>query len=183
MLKKTAVFLSLFTIIVIGLILSGWFDPHPYGELAWERQLSAITVPARGEQVVWIGEGGEGDYSVRLTAVFANGNPDSRYGLLLDDLRITISPTGYATIEQGGQVLVPYAPFTHVRRDSVNEIWVDVGVDNMALRPVTVRLNRELFWQGDVALSAAGMGIVAENFGDDEAVIDFQMLSFFDDYR
>lgn len=178
MLKKTAVFLFTFTIIAIGLILTGWFDPHPYGELAWQRQLSPITVPARSERIAWVDEAVDGDYSVRLTAVFANGNPDSRYGLLLDDLRITISPTGYAAIEQGRQVLVPYAPFPHVHRDSVNEIWVNVGATDAGLRPVSVRLNRELFWQGDVALSAAGIGVVAENFGDEKAVIDFQTLVF-----
>jgi len=179
-LKKTAVFLSIFTIIAIGLILTGWFDPHPYGELAWERQLSAITIPARSEQVVWVDEGVEGAYSVRLTAVFTNGNPDSRYGLLLDDLRITISPTGYAAIERGDQVIVPYAPFPHVHRDKVNEIWIDVGAGDGSLRSVTARLNRELFWQGDVAFSAKNIGVIAENFGDSEAVIAFQTLSFFD---
>lgn len=183
MLKKTAVSLFLLTLIAIGLILTDWFDPQPYGELAWERQLSLVIVPARSEQIIWIDEGADEGFSVRLTAVFADGNPDSRYGLLLDDLRITISPTGYAAVEQGGQAIVPYAPFPHVHRDSINEIWLDVGTGDGTVRPVTVRLNRELFWQGDVALSANEMGVLVENFGEETAVVDFQTLSFFQHIR
>ena len=178
-LRKTAVFLSILAIIAIVLILTGWFDPQPYGELAWKRPLSPIIVPARSERVVWV-NGVTGEvFSVRLTAVFDEGNPDSRYGLLIgdvaDNLSITISPTGYAAIEQGGAVIVPYAPFPHVQRDSVNEIWVDVDGD-----AVTVRLNRELFWQGEADVDG-GLGVLVENFGEETAVVDFQTLALWRD--
>lgn len=171
MLKKTAVLLLVLAIIAITLVLTGWFDPQPYGELVWEQKLSPVTVPARSERVVWIDEGVDGAYSLRLTAVFSKGNPDSRYGLLLDDLSITISPTGYAAIEQGGAVIMPYAPFPHVHRDDVNEIWVDVDGD-----AVTVRLNRELFWQGRTAVKG-DVGVMVENFGDSGDSVDFQTLA------
>ncbi len=170
---RAGVSLFIFTIIAIVLILTGWFDPQPYGELAWKRPLFPITASARSERAVWTGEEVDGVFSVRLTAVFAEGNPDSRYGLLLDDLSIIISPTGYAAIEQGGAVIVPYAPFPHVYRDDVNEIWVDVDGE-----AVTVRLNRELFWQGE-AVAAGEIGVVVENFGDSGATVDFQRLSYF----
>ena len=165
-------------------MLTGWFDPQLYGELAWTQELAPITALARSERIVWVNEElSELPFSVRLTAVFSQGNPDSRYGLLIgdvaDNLSITISPTGYAAIEQGGAVIVPYAPFPHVHRDDVNEIWVDVDGD-----AVVVRLNRELFWQGDVDLSARGVGLLVENFGDsgeETAVVDFQTLSLWRD--
>ena len=182
MLRKTAVFLSFLSLITIIIIASGWVDPHPVGVLAWEQTLFPITAPAHGGRVVWLDEGVNEPFSVRLTAVFTNGNHDSRYGLLLGDkanpLSITISPTGYAAVDLGETAVMPYAPFPHVRRDGVNEIWVDVDGE-----AVIVRLNRELFWQGEAVVDG-GLGLKVENFGDGDfalqtAVVDFQTLSFF----
>jgi len=180
--RLTAVFLSIFSFIVISLILTGWFDPQPNGELVWERSLFPVIASARSERVVLVDEGAfeKRPFSVRLTAVFDEGNPDSRYGLLLDDLSVTISPTGYAAIEQSGAAIVPYAPFPHVDRDGVNEIWVDVDGDT-----VVVRLNRELFWQGKAQVWG-DIGVVVENFGDgmggeETAVVDFRKLSLWRD--
>ncbi len=171
---KTAVILSLITFAAITLILSGRFDPQPYGEPVWEKGHFLLRAPAHGQKIVWLGKKmPEGDFSLRLTAVHINGHSDNQYGLILgsdtEKLAITLSSAGYAAIEWK-TVIMPYAPFPHVHHNDVNEIWLDMGTAKDGIRPVTVRLNRELFWQGDIDLLHGGIGVMVENFGESETI-------------
>ncbi|NKQ34059.1 MAG: hypothetical protein HF973_00415, partial [Chloroflexi bacterium] len=56
----------------------------------------------------------------------------------------------------------PPAPFPHVRRGTdPNEIWVDVANDLM-----TIRINRELLWSGDVGELNGELGVWGESFAN-----------------
>ncbi len=184
-LGKTAVLLLIIILAAIGWIMTGRSDPQVVGELVWQKELFTLRSLSGMREVVWLDEElPEGAFSVRLTAVYNDSNPDSQYGLLLgrtaDPLVIAISATGFAGIEQNS-VIVPYAPFLHVHPDTTNEIWLNMGAVKGGMRSVAVRLNRELFWQGDVDLLQGKIGLMVENFDEGKtAVVQFQTLMLFE---
>ena len=53
------------------------------------------------------------------------------------------------------------------------EIWIDVQGEK-----ITVRINRELLWQGNYDLPNRKLGLFAENFGE-TAVYTFPVLEIF----
>jgi hypothetical protein len=174
-LKWAAVGLSVTAVTLLTLILSGLFDPQPIGQPVWTAEPRQITIPADGNKTVWLRPLPQTNFSVRLTAVHQSGSPDSAIGLILgsdqQNTRITISPLGYAAVissspHQAKQIPGtsphPASPFPHVRRGTApNEIWVDVVDDQM-----TVRVNRELLWSGDVGELNGELGVWGESFGD-----------------
>ena len=165
---------------IIFLIALGIFDPKPVGKLQWERPLSSQTIAAGSQQIVWLEQlTPAGDYSLRLTTAYQSGETDILYGLVIggegEYLVTAVSPLGYATAwDHPSSFILHPAPFPHVRPDA-NEIWLDV-VDGR----VSIRINRELYWTGQVETSPGQIGLWVESFGE-TAVIDFQQLQLFAD--
>lgn len=176
-----AVLLVVTAVTVILLITLGVFDPRPVGTLQRELPLSPQTIAAKGQSIVWLDEGTPAqNYSLRLETTHQSGETDVLYGLVIGseaDFWVTaVSPLGYAAIWEIHSAFslqyFPFQPWPHVRPDA-NEIWLDV-VDGH----VSVRLNRELLWQGEVDTAAGQIGLWLESFGE-TAVIDFQTLQIF----
>lgn len=171
-LKWAALGLAVTAVTLLSLILSGVFDPKPMGQPVWTADPMQITIPANESKMVWLRPLPSANFSVRLTAVHQSGSPDSAIGLILgsdqQNIRATISPLGYtAVIPSSGQATPgtppqPAAPFPHVRSGTdPNEIWVDVVKGRL-----TVRVNRELLWSGDVGELKGTLGVWGESYGD-----------------
>jgi hypothetical protein len=174
--------------VIVLLILSGMNDPKPVGALVVERPLFPQIVALEAPQLTWLEEPiPEENYSVRLTAAQEAGNSgrgmDVGYGLALGSdeahLAVAVSPLGYLSVWQTkGQetdVILPWQTWPHVRRDlAPNEIWLDVDDSGQ----LTIRINRELLWAGEIEPPAGQIGVVAESFGE-TAVVDFLKLELF----
>ena len=182
-LRISGVVLGITAVTLIIFIASGLFDPHPVGELQWQRPLSTQTIPAQSEQIIWLDETiPPNDFSVQLTAAQQSGELDSGYGLALgnDDhaFIIMVTPTGYVSsqwsaLDPRPSPLTPQS-WPHVRLDGqANEIWLD-AVGGMA----TIRINRELLWQGDIGELEGQIGLYGVSWGT-TAVVDFQQLTLF----
>ena len=155
------------------LILSGIFDPKPIGQPVWTAEPGQLIIPADESKIVWLRPLPQTNFSVRLTAVHQSGSPDSAVGLILgsdqQNSRISISPLGYAAIKSPCHPVTlspchpfPPAPFPHARPGTdPNEIQVDVTNNLM-----TVRVNRELLWSGDVGELNGELGVWGESYGD-----------------
>lgn len=166
-------------VLLILLIASGVFDPKPVGELQKTLPATTLAVDQPGQTIRWLDEPlPNGDFSVRGTAVFQSGNPDSGVGLALGDADdafvVAVSPLGYVLVQQADEARLPWQPWPHVKLNGAsNEIWIDVrGTE------VTVRLNRELLWQGEYSLSTRNLGLFGERF-EATAVYTFPTLELF----
>ncbi len=173
-LKAAVIVLLVTAVSIVLLIARGTFDPKPVGHLVWQDKRPTMTVPTRTKQIEWLDQPVPDEpFSVRLTAVFQEGATDSGYGLTLGDetqnLLIAVSPLGYATIQQSGNALFPWQPWPHVHtQNTPNEIWLD-WVDGQ----LSVRLNRELLWVGEIENPGGFLGLYGESFAE-TAVFDFQ---------
>jgi len=165
-------------VILISLIASGVFDPKP----VCTRQTTlptTLTVSEAGQTIRWLDAAlPAGDFSVRGTAVLQSGNPDNGAGLALgrdaEAFVVAVSPLGYVLVQQAGDPVLPWQPWPHVRPDDTpNEIWIDVHGEE-----ITVRLNRELLWQGNHSLSTRNLGVFGEGFGE-TAVYTFSTVEIF----
>ena len=171
--KWAAIGLAVTAVTLLSLILSGAFDPKPIGRPVWAAEPGQITIPAGERKTVWLRPLPQTAFSVRLTAVYQSGSPDSATGLILgsdqQNSRITISPLGYAAVTSPCHPVTlspchpfPSAPFPHVRSGAnPNEIWIDVANGRM-----TVRINRELLWSGNVGELQGELGVWGESYGD-----------------
>lgn len=181
--------LAIAAAVVLSVAL-GVFDPRPQGELAdtiWPGRLAV----GPGETVlepIALEPTADAAYTLRLTAAHAGGEVDSGYGLALGDdertLVVAVSPVGYLSIwEQDAQGntrvdILPWQPWPHVHGDrAANEIWIDVEPSG-ELAALTVRLNRELLWQGMRPAPGPRAGLWAGSFGG-AAEFDFQRLERF----
>ncbi|MEM7115521.1 MAG: hypothetical protein AAF614_23980 [Chloroflexota bacterium] len=196
-LLQTAVLtLTLLLILTILVIQLGIFDPKPIGSLRHTVGSTLLTVPKQSEKITWLETPTlPENFSVRLTAVFQSGDPDSGYGLLLGSpdhhLAIAVSPLGLVSIWESnlprpllqgrGQEAflqlgktegrLPWQPWPHIApTHTPNEIWLDVHADQL-----TVRLNRERLWAAEWAGAKEQIGLVGISFGE-TAVIKFQQL-------
>lgn len=178
-LRGMLVCLLVTAVFLIILIASGVFDPKPAGELQKTVPATTRTVSELGQTIRWLDAPlPDGDFSVRGTAVFQSGNPDSGVGLALGDEEqafvAAVSPLGYVLVQQAGETLLPWQPWPHVQmEENPNEIWIDVRGSEM-----TVRLNRELLWQGNVDLPGRRLGLFGEEFGG-TAVYIFTAIELF----
>lgn len=200
-LRYAAILLLLTAVSTIVLVSTGVFDPQPIGREQWRQSLSSQTLPPHSRQLHWLAQPlPDSPFTLRLTAAHQSGELDSGYGLAIGreerHLAVAVSPLGYVTIWQtsrdekpadavqspvpGTSSLLPWQTWPHVRQGSgVNEIWVDVDRrhgDNGG--QVTVRVNREWLWSGQVRPITGQAGLVAESFGK-TAVIDFQTVQLF----
>lgn len=167
--------------IFILLIWAGVFDPQPLGTAVWQQTLPPQTIPAGSQQIIWLDRDiPEGDYTVQVTAVWQSGEQDIAYGLLLgtdqQNLVVEISPLGYLSLlppPSSPFASLPLQPWPHVQSGNIpNEIWVDVENGRF-----TVRINRELLWQGDVGQLDGSIGWVGQSFGE-TAVIQLHYTLF-----
>ncbi|MFQ5398747.1 MAG: hypothetical protein ACE5E7_04025 [Anaerolineae bacterium] len=179
---------------VIVLIASGAFDPKLLGPKQWSQALGAEYIPSQSRQIQWLKESTpHASYTIRLTAAHQSGEVDAGYGLVIGQdahyLAIAVSPLGYVAIwqEEAGiadpassyapfpsTFFVPWQTWPHVLQGgAMNELWVDV-VDGR----VTVRINRELLWSGEIADVSGEVGVLGESFGG-AAVVDFQKIELF----
>ena len=190
------------TVAGIGLISSGVFDPQPHGELASEVALEVQSVEANSQLLTWLDQPlpAGNPFSVRLSSAHDNGETNIGYGLVIGDadgyLVTAVSPLGYVSAWSGseatrlpedgesqssqasstvGQVILPWQTWPHVKTGSgPNEIWVDVENGNLT----TIRINRELLWQGNLPLEGQLAGLWLESFGG-AAEVEFQELQMF----
>ncbi|MEZ4590191.1 MAG: hypothetical protein R3D55_03480 [Chloroflexota bacterium] len=141
------------------------FDPKPVGQLQLRLPATSFAISQPEQTIVWLDEAlPAGDFSVRGTAVLQQGSPDSGIGLALggeeNTFMVVVSPLGYVLVQQGDEAGLPWQPWPHVQPNNApNEIWIDVRGDML-----TVRLNRELLWQGAYPLATRRLGLVGEGF-------------------
>lgn len=184
--------LALFVIAgaAFGLIAAGAFDPRPFGPLVNTSVPGSHTQEERGERFIAqadpFGDRAPDRFSVRLTATHVAGERDSGYGLAVGDpaaaLVVAVSPLGevaiWETASGGAPVYaLPWQPWPHVQQDAANEIWLDVEQEPGRAR-VSVRVNREHLWQGDVGPLEGRASLWLGSFGS-AARIDFQRLEWF----
>ena len=171
-------------ILTIGLISAGVFDPKPIGELASTLPLEPVDLDAAEMRLSWLSyTTPPTDHSLRLTAALAGGEVDSAYGLVIGDesenIVVAVSPTGYVTIWRNEgrerQTIIPWRTWPHVAQDNgANELWLDIEGGTM----ISVRINRELLWQGAQPAAGRRIGLWAETYGG-PARIDFELLELF----
>lgn len=176
-------------VVLFVVVVSGFRDPQPVGVLVDETPFGPLTVAPGEEALLWLGAPeSRVPRSYLLTANLAAGEADSGYGLAVGDDRrafiAAVSPLGYVSVwerDEAGDttaVWLPWQTWPHVRPGGApNEVWLDVVPDG-AVDRLTVRVNRELLWQGSVAPPAGGVGRWATTFGDD-ATFDGQRLRRF----
>ena len=180
----SAVLLMAGSVLAIALISAGVFDPQPIGEESGRWALETVELAPGAREIMWLEERHlPASYTVRLRASFIEGNPDAGYGLALGQeeafLATAVSPTGYVTIwrETSGskrEEIIPWQTWPHVAPGSDdNEIQIDVGEDN-----VTIRINRELLWQGQMSMAGDRVALYGESFATG-ASIQFQELRLF----
>jgi hypothetical protein len=176
------------TAVILMFISAGVNDPKPMGDLVVERPLFPQLVAPQSPPVTWLDEPIlDGNYSVRLTAAQEAGDTgqgmDIGYGLVLgnDDnyLAVAVSPLGYLSVwqemAQETETILPWQTWPHVARNvAVNEIWLDMDSTNQ----LTIRINRELLWQGEIVPVTGKIGVIGESLGE-TAVVDFQLLEIF----
>ncbi len=174
--------LVLFTIMLgIALISAGVFDPKPIGQLRRTIEHGTLIVPAGSEKVEMIeGIPSADSQSLRLTAALQAGEMDSGYGLVLgpieEQVGIAVSPLGYLTVwhdatdtDEDNEVdrIIPWRTWPHVRLgNKENEIWLDI--EDQRLK--TIRINRELLWQGELPIHTGPVFVWAKSFGESTTV-------------
>ena len=183
------------TAVMILLILSGVFDPKPIGELVVKRPLFPQIMAPQAPRITWLEETTPvGSYTVRLTAAQMERDSergmDVGYGLVLgkDDANIVVavSPLGNLSVwqetEDGVVVIKPWQPWPHVGRDTTeNEIWIDVDNSGRFKKShLTIRINREFLWEGEIDQPSGHIGVIAESFGE-TAVVDYKTLEIFEE--
>jgi hypothetical protein len=188
-LRGTAICLLTIFCVTLLIIASGVFDPKPIGTVQPSLYPGEQTIGAGAEEVHWLDvslAGGKG--SVRGTAVFLSGEQDIQYGLIIGEpdqyVQVVASPLGYVAISKliinqqftipDSSYLFPFQPWPHVHTGAaLNEIWVEWDEGNM-----TVRINRELVWEGEVGIDPRSVGLVVRSYGE-TAVVDFQTVELF----
>ncbi|MDX1614720.1 MAG: hypothetical protein R3300_10460, partial [Candidatus Promineifilaceae bacterium] len=171
------------TAIAVGIaaISAGLFDPQPIGHLQRLYTLNGARVADQNDRVHWLEQPHlTHDGSLRLTAALVGGELDSGYGLVLGQpnshLLVAVAPTGYVTIQNHSarqDILLPWQTWPHVRqRLGQNEIWLDIRQDHL----VTVRINRELLWEGRLPLAGPDVGLWLRSYGQ-PAQIQFAELA------
>jgi hypothetical protein len=186
-LARAAVLLPLVTVLAIGIIASGVFDPSPAGTRRWRLEDKQILLSPQSRDIIWLEEQvPDSPITIRMTASHKSGEEDIGYGLLLGDeaayLAVAVSPLGYLAIwesdvQSGGSTdsyLLEWQTWPHVKTEgSPNEIWVDI-VGNQA----GVRVNREWLWEGEITSGSGNVGLLGESFAE-TAVIDFESVELF----
>ena len=190
-LRWAAAALLVIAVSLVALIAGGAFDPRPLGPLVQRDNPGPRALPGPGEAsfplVAPFSGAWPNQYSVRLTAAQTGGDLDSGYGLALGDktnaLVVAVSPLGYVAILRTGMdgtpaYVLPWQTWPHVRPEAApNEIWLDVERGDGPTR-VTVRINREVLWRGEVEALSDGAALWLAGFGG-PAQVDYQTVGWF----
>jgi len=175
-------FLLLVALLAIVAISGGLFDPKPQGELISREDIDRQIRIDDDYQRLLSSNLSYADYSVRLSAAWSSGDQDIGYGLKLgnedEGTIVAVSPLGYVTImeQQENQAptgiglehkepnhIMPWQTWPHVRQgNQTNEIWIDVMDSQMT----SVRVNRELLWEGAAPLMGSDVFFWAESYGE-----------------
>ncbi len=189
-LNRAAGALFILAATAVALIAFGAFDPRPFGPVVSTEQPGLQTVTGSGESVTPLAAPWPAfpdRLSIRLTAAHTTGESDSGYGLTLGDsdgqLLVALSPLGYVMVREertgtGPVTYMPWQTWPHVQSGTAtNEIWLDVdNRDDQAA--VTVRINRELLWQGKIHVTPQQVGLYQTTFGG-PAAVDFRQVEWF----
>ncbi len=160
-------------VLLIALIASGLFDPQPIGSVLWTAQPVPLTLSGPERTVNWLGAPVvPAAYSMRLATNHFSGEQDVVYGLVIGSLWVGVSPLGYVEVLDGETAVLPLQPWPHVTA-TANEIWIDVQ-GGMA----TIRINRELLWTGETAVSGSQLGVWGQSWGE-TAVIHFPSVTLY----
>lgn len=191
-LRRIAAGIVASVILAVILIAAGAFDPKPFGTLLQTDRPGQRVLTDRGETHYrqtppWPPASPPGRYSIRLAAARDAGEMDSAYGLAVgdDDGRVVIalSPLGYVAVraESGGatpDTLIPWQTWPHARTGTAeNEIWVDMARDGPHTL-ATIRLNRELLWEGKLESPPADIALWQASYGG-PVTVDFRSLEWF----
>lgn len=190
-----ALLLLIITLLAIGLISAGVFDPRPLGRLSYRDELNRQVAVVDEHQEQLLERPSSDEFSVRLGAALSSGNSDIGFGLKIGDtlssIIVAVSPLGYVTImehlvpdkaletdSQGfddPEHLLPWQTWPHVEDGTTsNEIWVDIKDSKL----VSVRINRELLWTGALPLDGTDIEFWAESY-DAPAVIDLDYIELY----
>lgn len=184
--------IGLVTVAVL-LIAAGAFDPQPLGSLIQTDRPGPHTLNHTGETLIpavtpWPDGSLPQRFSARLKAAYREGELDSGFGLTLENgssrLVIALSPLGYAAIRQDRAnsqpiYLLPWQPWPHVRLDvAENELWLDVDRSDGGQTALTVWINRELLWRGELDETPDRISLWLSTYGA-PVVVDFRSLEWF----
>lgn len=171
-------------IIAVGLLLSilgaalliagGVFDPRVIGEEAATISPGAVAIGAEETSSTWALElpPNASDFALIMNSRFVSGTVDSAAGVTVGlptlSFSVAVSPAGYVGIwEQSGQAidfLLPWQTWPHVQPEN-NEIWVESREGRW-----TVRVNRELLWEGTshsvCAAGGSSAGYYLQSWGE-----------------
>lgn len=166
--------------LLIIVVASGWFDPQPLGQLQWAAQPVAPPQAVTEPTIIWLERPlPPPPYTIRLTAAWQSGHPDSAYGLALGSadayVLTAVTPTGYLLLPiSHPQPRFPILPWPHINQlDIPNEIWLDVTAET-----IIVRLNRELYGEVLLTVPPGRIGLWGMSW-EETAVIDFQRIELF----
>lgn len=157
-------------ICAIGLIAVGLFDPQPYtlNNTLNKMDERTITIPAE-PHIEWQTDSLTTPFSRRVTFQLPT-EPEIAVGVALNDgnkpLIISATNGGFVRIVHGDEVILPEQTWPlasidpYVRGGESAEFWVDVDENG-----VTVRINREMLWQGTMDERWTQWGIFSDGFG------------------
>ena len=173
-------FLLIGSITLVAFLLAlGFSDPMANENQIWQASLSPMQIISGKRDILWLRENlPQPPFSVRITANHSSGDLDSAYGIVLDQenskIAVMVSPLGYTSIwresnttnEIKEDIYLPWQSWPHIRTaNEENEIYVSLVGDSMS-----VRVNRELLWEGSGIDSIYRIGVMGESFGDDAAI-------------
>jgi hypothetical protein len=166
--------------LLVIVVASGWFDPKPLGALQWAVQPVAPPQVVTESTIIWLPRPlPPPPYTIRLTAAWQGGHPDSAYGLALGSeneyLLTAVTPTGYLLPPTPNpHSPFPILPWPHINQlEAANEIWLDVTADS-----VTIRINGELYGEERLAVPPGHIGLWGMSW-EETAVIDFRHIELF----
>lgn len=176
--------------VFVALIVLGVFDPRPPGAEQATAAPGVHSLAGAGEAMIPLDSPVTVEpYTVRLAAAYLDGETDSGYGLVVGDgagaLVVAVSPLGYAAVWQtsnGDQPLyhLPWQTWPHIHTGtSANEITIDI-VPELTEAAVSVRINRELLWQSQIAAPAPGNALWLGSYGG-PVTVDFRQVVWFAD--
>lgn len=175
--RSSLVFLLVATVLGITTITAGFFDPKPLGRHISHFTLSSHEIASRSLQIWWLDiPKSKNSMTLRLTAKLQDGELDSGYGIALGgqaaSLIVAVSPVGYLSVYELNKIngdfeiarqFIPWQTWPHVnKKTEQNEIWVDIEGGYAT----SIRVNRELLWQGNILLPADDIGLYGESFGE-----------------
>lgn len=175
----TALVMLLIALIALFIISIGLFDPKPLGQLTIRKEFDQSIRIVDDYLLPLPGEYSSSKYTVRLSAAWNSGDHDVGYGLQLGDEAegtiVAVSPLGYVTLQnnrapasgglsfQDADHLIPWQTWPHVNEgNQANEIWIDIEDSHLT----SVRINRELLWNGAAPLTGDGIYFWAESYGE-----------------